>query len=240
MKTNQIRRAIDAHLSGLKLSQEDMARIRLRAMQNSERITGFNMRRLVFAVICALTLAALLASGVGVPVRNLETFHQDDNYTMAVSSTEDTPEYSEKITVHENIRNTWGDEVADYLAETGAYINLPAWIPDSFYLTDTAVYSDESGNASCLAFYLNAENASMDLQIDVMPAVEDHTMYFSIHSDGGKTETWHIGGMEYHYEETQHFSYVVWMENNCIAVISSETGRDDLRKMIESILPEGE
>lgn len=234
MKTSDIRRAIDASLSGLKLSPEERRAIFERAMREepSAPPPRHIARNLLLAALIALLTLAIVVPAVGGEIRRSEIEIEEDSVQLNAERTRDTPNSFPETAFPATAIATWGEEFCELLSSLGAQVLLPRWMPDGYQFESLNKDLLEFGKLD--AWYEDTGGDLLLINVKILGG-DSQAWAYSIESLPGTEETWALGGIEYIYSQNKGSCAVSWMEGNCAVTISAPIDREAMRRMVESI-----
>lgn len=234
MKTNDIRRVIDASLGSFKLSPEQREDLLNRAVASENEPAPPHRKTakwLLAATLIIFLMAALLAPAVSGTARREEIIDEGDYITYTLDRGEDVTIFQMGEHIPSDGNSIWGAEFLTLLRLYGAQLLLPKWCPEDYAPRETRINHD----AHRIDVYLsNGDERDIELSVTVL----DDTflaMTTLVESIEGTAETWTYEGIDYHYSENYLNSSVLWFEGNCEAYLSGPRDRSLFLKMIESI-----
>ena len=236
MKTNDIRRVIDASLGGVTLTPEQRARLLDRALGSIEEQTSPSPRKkivrwIAVAALIALLSLALLAPAVGGTARQEELEKTGEQVILRLSHGEEVSNLREGAYIPEEIGELWGTEFRDTLIDYGAQALLPRWCPEGFEFDSINTLPDFGD----VCVRLRNESGE-SIKLDVMVMNDDYLgSTMQIESLPGTEETWTYGGINYEYSENYNNCSVLWTEGNCRVYLRTPRDRELAMKIIESI-----
>ena len=234
MKTNDIRRVIDASLSGLKLSPEQRAALAERAMGEETPTPPRRKipRRLILAAAIIALAAAAIVPAVGASMRRDEVRDLGETLEMNLGVDEDMLTLPEELEVPEFVSEIWGEAFREGLREMKGMALLPRWVPEGYQLIESDY--DTVGDA---VFSTLRNDAGETISLNVIVQLEGFSTDTTVQqeSEPGAAEAWEYGGIRYYYTTNIDRSSVSWIENNCLAHLSGPLDRALMRRMIESI-----
>ena len=234
MKTNDIRRVIDASLSGLALTAQQRSELLNRALGDTKSAAPPRhklVRWFAVAALIVLLMLALLVPAVGGSARQEEVVDEGDAIAFHYDRIDGVTSYSAGTDLPEEIASIWGAEFTAMLRLYGAQALLPKWVPEGYEPSGIDVYFD----ARTIRLYMRKVD-ERDIDLSVM-VFDDSILSFSswVESIEGTAETWTYDGIDYNYSENYESSSVVWFENNCRVHLSGPRDRELMLRMIESI-----
>ena len=233
MKTNDIRRVIDASFGGLTLTPEQRAELLSRALEEKKALTPPRLkfgRWIAIAALIALLTLMLLVPATGGTTRQEKLTKGNGQVSLSLKPGENVLGL-EGAYIPERIGEIWGDEFRNKLIEFGAQVLLPKWIPDGYQLTEV----------NCIPDFLILDSrlrneAGERISLEVTVIDESYlTSVMLIESIDGTEETWTYCGINYEYSENYHNCSVLWTEGNCRVYLSAPRDRELAMKIIESI-----
>lgn len=233
MRKSDIRRVIDASLSGMKLSPQQRRDLAERAMRNEGTPPRRKIPRgLLIAAIIALVTLAVVVPAVGGQSHEAKIQTDGDFVRVRIGRDEDSGESFEAGTIPERAAEIWGAEFCEKLVEWNSQVLLPKWVPDGFALDEVEILDH------CAQVWLRSEDpeqTSIHLCVEVLPEDRDSHTTISVPSEPGSEETWEYGGINYVYSTNYDRNSVVWTEGNCAVNLFAPRDRDAMRRMIASI-----
>lgn len=234
MRTSDIRRVIDASLSGLKLSPQERDALLSRAVGERERPAPRRQpaKRLILAAAIAILALAIVVPAVGGQLHQASVEPTGDFMKMHFGQDENTGESFEASYIPEHIAEIWGEQFRNQLLEWKAQVLLPKWVPDGYRLDRAEVIAN-----LCVRSTLRTDGSDTPIRLTVyvLPEGEEISTTVSVPSEPGSEETWEYGGISYAYSTNYERNTVVWTERNCAVTLAAPRDKGTMRKMIESI-----
>ena len=154
MRTNDIKRVIDAGLANVETTQRDVDAI-MEYIHESEygkyprRIVS--ARRIVLTVICVILMLATVAQAFGVSMwKMIVVWTRESLYiNMMRDGDSDSGDIGEKSAFSEAEREAWGASVCDVFADYNFFPHLPEWKPENLEL-ESLTHTDYGYGRSCI------------------------------------------------------------------------------------------
>lgn len=240
MKTNDIKRVIDAGLADVETTQRDVENIMDYIRESEERkpargsLRGRVVKVLVAAVLLVLMLS-VVAQALGFSVWDVFISWNDDmlNFEVWYSSAEREEAISKNDVFSDEERETWGEDVSKVLDSIDMYPALPRFKPEGFDQVD--FYTDGDGGYSYFTAYYGDKNDRVFHIIAELYDVEWYTFSTGFESDGKDTRTLVLDGIEYLFASNLSRNSVSWIDEMGSYHISGDLDMDTLEAMIRSI-----
>lgn len=243
MKTDDIKRIIDAGLSEVQTTERDVNAVMEYVLSaDSARRPSLSFRsKVVRAVLAAVLLVLLLsvaAQAFGIPVWRMFLNKTDEEFEMRILKDEADGSFPllVKMEFTDGERKAWGEEVCSEYEKNGFYPVLPEWKPDGFEPEDIFVMTDEFGGAYASMLYEGEDDRNFVITVERMGDPEFfHSYVGGIVSDENDAKARSIDGVEYMYGTNLDNTWITWMYADLMYTMFSTEDFDMCWKMIESM-----
>lgn len=243
MKTDDIKRIIDAGLSEVQTTERDVNAVMEYVLSaDAARRPSLSFRsKVVRAVLAAVLLVLLLsvaAQAFGIPVWRMIVSKTDEEYEIRIRKDEsgDVLPVLIKTEFTDGERKTWGEEVCSEFEKNGFCPVLPEWKPDRFEPEDIFVMTDEFGGAYASMLYYGENGGRFKILVERMGDPEYfHNYVGGIEKDDNEVRMRSIDGIEYMYGTNIDRVWITWMYADLVYSITSTEDFDMCWKMIESM-----
>ena len=243
MKTDDIKRIIDAGLSEVQTTERDVNAVMEYVLSaDSARRPSLSFRsKVVRAVLAAVLLVLLLsvaAQAFGIPVWRMFLNKTDEVFEMRILKDEADGSFPllVKTEFTDGERKAWGEEVCSEFEKNGFYPVLPEWKPDGFELEEILVMTDEFNGAFGSMLYYGENGGRFKILVERMGDPEYfHNYVGCMEKDDNEVRMRSIDGIEYMYGTNIDRVWVTWMYADLVYSMFSTEDFDVCWNMIESM-----
>ena len=243
MKTDDIKRIIDAGLSEVQTTERDVNAVMEYVLSaDAARRPSLSFRsKVVRAVLAAVLLVLLLsvaAQAFGIPVWRMFVSKTDEELEIRILKDEADGSFPllVKTEFTDGERKAWGEEVCSEFEKNGFCPVLPEWKPDGFKLGQIFVMADEFDSAYGSVWFCGEDNRNITIVVERMADPEFFCNYVGgVESDENEAKVRIIDGVEYMYGTNLDNTWITWMYADLMYTMFSTEDFDMYWKMIESM-----